>query len=350
MKVLVTGGAGFIGSTLIRALVREGHSVINVDALTYAADLRGTEIVAQSENYILEKIDIRSLVDVTRVITNHKPDSVVHLAAESHVDRSIDSPLAFIETNVLGTANLLEASRNYWNSIGKPSSFRFHHVSTDEVFGSLALNSFDRFVESTPYAPRSPYAASKASSDHLVRAWNHTYGLPIVVSNCSNNYGPYQFPEKLIPLVVLRCVTGSSVPVYGDGSNVRDWLFVEDHANALITVMRRGRVGCSYNIGGGSELSNLNIVRKICDILDRLRPLRSGDSYHKLITFVEDRPGHDKRYSVEFSLLQNELGWSPSINIDDGLELTVSWYLDNLSYYISEDGTEIFHQRLGTSV
>ncbi|WP_347100757.1 dTDP-glucose 4,6-dehydratase [Sagittula stellata] len=325
MKILVTGGAGFIGSAVVRRAIANGHEVVNVDALTYAACLENVAVVSDSSGYVFEHADIRDCDALNRIFETHKPDAVMHLAAESHVDRSIDGPKSFIETNICGTFNLLEAARKYWASQGKPETFRFHHISTDEVFGSLGVTG--KFTEDTPYDPRSPYSASKASSDHLVRAWHETYGLPIILTNCSNNYGPYHFPEKLIPVVILNALHGKLIPIYGNGSNVRDWLYVEDHAEALLLVVRNGEIGRSYNIGGENELSNLELVQSICDILDRLRP--KTDSYAEQITFVADRPGHDMRYAIDPTRIREELGWRPSVTVEEGLERTVRWYLDN---------------------
>ena len=332
MKILVTGGAGFIGSAVVRLAISRGHTIINVDALTYAACLENIATVSQNPLYKFEKVDIRDRDDLDRMFLKYGPDLVMHLAAESHVDRSIDAPADFIETNITGTFNMLEAARKYWNAKGKPNTFRFHHISTDEVFGSLPANKTIQFTENTAYDPRSPYAASKASADHLVRAWHETYGLPVVITNCSNNYGPFHFPEKLIPVVILNALADKPLPIYGDGENVRDWLFVEDHANALLLVVEKGQVGRSYNIGGENELSNLELVNKICEILDRMRP-RSGGRYADLITFVPDRPGHDERYAIDPSRMQRELGWRPSVTIDEGLEFTVCWYLDNETWW-----------------
>ena len=289
MKILVTGGAGFIGSAVVRLAVSRGHEVVNLDALTYAACLENVAPVADSPLYAFEQADIRDPEALTAIFARHKPDAVMHLAAESHVDRSIDGPGAFIETNVMGTYNMLQAARSFWEAEGRPESFRFHHISTDEVYGTLGATG--QFTEEAPYTPNSPYSASKAGSDHLVRAWHETYGLPVVLTNCSNNYGPYHFPEKLIPVVILNALAGKPLPIYGDGSNVRDWLFVEDHADALLLVLEKGALGRSYNIGGENERSNLELVQTICTILDRLRP---GETpYADLISFVTDRPGHD---------------------------------------------------------
>ena len=332
MKILVTGGAGFIGSAVVRLAISRGHTIINVDALTYAACLENIATVSQNPLYKFEKVDIRDRDDLDRMFLKYEPNLVMHLAAESHVDRSIDAPADFIETNITGTFNMLEAARKYWDAKGKPNAFRFHHISTDEVFGSLPANKTIQFTENTAYDPRSPYAASKASADHLVRAWHETYGLPVVITNCSNNYGPFHFPEKLIPVVILNALADKPLPIYGDGENVRDWLFVEDHANALLLVVEKGQVGRSYNIGGENELSNLELVNKICEILDRMRP-RSGGHYADLITFVTDRPGHDERYAIDPSRMQRELGWRPSVTIDEGLEFTVRWYLDNETWW-----------------
>ena len=332
MKILVTGGAGFIGSAVVRLAISRGQTIINVDALTYAACLENIASVSQNPLYKFEKVDIRDRDDLDRMFLKYEPDLVMHLAAESHVDRSIDAPADFIETNITGTFNMLEAARKYWDAKGKPNAFRFHHISTDEVFGSLPASKTIQFTENTAYDPRSPYAASKASADHLVRAWHETYGLPVVITNCSNNYGPFHFPEKLIPVVILNALADKPLPIYGDGANVRDWLFVEDHADALLLVLEKGQVGRSYNIGGENELSNLELVNKICEILDRMRP-RSGGRYADLITFVPDRPGHDERYAIDPSRMQRELGWRPSVTIDEGLEFTVRWYLDNETWW-----------------
>lgn len=333
MKILVTGGAGFIGSAVIRLAIGRGKSVVNVDALTYAACLENLASISDDPAYAFEHADIRDREALDRIFAEHRPDVVMHLAAESHVDRSIDGPGEFMETNILGTFNMLEAARKYWVEQGEPADFRFHHVSTDEVYGSLPVDPEVQFTEDTPYDPRSPYSASKASSDHLVRAWAETYGLPVLVTNCSNNYGPYHFPEKLIPVVTINALHGKPLPIYGDGSNVRDWLYVEDHADALLRVMERGMVGRTYNIGGENECSNLSLVTTICGILDRLRPREGGSPYADLITFVEDRPGHDARYAIDPSRIREELGWRPSVTIEQGLERTVGWYLENESWW-----------------
>ena len=332
MKILVTGGAGFIGSAVIRLAIARGHSVVNVDSLTYAACLANVASVAKHQNYSFEQVDIRNRAGLDTVFSQYSPDAVMHLAAESHVDRSIDSPDGFIDTNINGTLNMLESARSYWQASGQPTTFRFHHVSTDEVFGSLPSDSAVLFTEDTPYDPRSPYSASKASSDHLVRAWHETYGLPIVLTNCSNNYGPYHFPEKLIPVVVLNALAGKPLPIYGDGGNIRDWLYVVDHADALLLVLEEGTVGRSYNIGGENERTNLELVQTLCAILDRLQPCAIG-RYSDMIAFVADRPGHDARYAIDPSRIRNELGWRPSVTIDEGLEKTVRWYLDNEDWW-----------------
>jgi dTDP-glucose 4,6-dehydratase len=325
MKLLVTGGAGFIGSAVVRLAIARGHDVVNLDALTYAACLDNVASVAGSQHYAFEHADIRDRAALDRIFTAHRPDAVLHLAAESHVDRSIDGPTTFIETNVTGTCTLLEAARRYWHGAGRPESFRFHHVSTDEVYGSLG--SEGKFTEDTPYSPNSPYSASKASSDHLVRAWGETYGLPVLLTNCSNNYGPYHFPEKLIPVVILNALAGKPIPVYGKGENVRDWLYVEDHADALLTVLSKGVPGRSYNIGGENEARNIDIVTSICALLDAKRP--KAGQYANQITFVTDRPGHDARYAIDPQRIRSELGWCPSVTLEEGLALTVAWYLDN---------------------
>ncbi|MGV6875740.1 dTDP-glucose 4,6-dehydratase [Pseudochelatococcus sp. B33] len=343
MKILVTGGAGFIGSAVVRLAVACGHSVVNVDALTYAACLDNVASVADSSLYAFERVDIRDRSNLDRVFATHEPDAVMHLAAESHVDRSIDGPSVFIETNIVGTYNLLEAARSYWAGKDKPPAFRFHHVSTDEVFGSLGETG--QFTEETPYDPRSPYSASKAASDHLVRAWHETYGLPTVLTNCSNNYGPYHFPEKLIPVTILNALAGKPIPVYGQGSNVRDWLYVEDHADALLLVLGEGRVGSSYNVGGENEYRNIDVVRALCAILDRKRP--TGRSYAEQITFVKDRPGHDARYAIDPTRIREELGWRPSVTLEEGLDRTVQWYLDNESWWRPLQERHGVGQRLG---
>lgn len=329
MKLLVTGGAGFIGSAVVRLAIGRGHEVVNLDALTYAACLENVASVAGSNLYSFEHADIRDRAALDRIFAVHKPDAVMHLAAESHVDRSIDGPADFIATNILGSFNMLEAARSYWATAGRPAGFRFHHISTDEVFGSLGPTG--QFTETTPYDPRSPYSASKASSDHLVRAWAETYGLPVVMTNCSNNYGPFHFPEKLVPVVILNALAGRPIPVYGAGDNVRDWLYVEDHADALLLVLQKGVLGRSYNIGGENERSNIDLVRTICAVLDRLRP--KAAPYAEQITFVTDRPGHDARYAIDPTRIRTELGWRPSVTVEQGLERTVQWYLDNEAWW-----------------
>lgn len=345
MKLLVTGGAGFIGSAVVRLAVSRGAEVVNLDALTYAACLDNVATVADSPLYAFEQADIRDRAALDRIFVAHRPDAVMHLAAESHVDRSIDGPGDFIETNVTGTFNMLEAARKYWTEAGRPESFRFHHISTDEVYGSLGTTG--KFTEDTPYDPRSPYSASKAASDHLVRAWHETYGLPVLVTNCSNNYGPFHFPEKLVPVVILNALGGKPLPIYGDGSNVRDWLFVEDHADALLLVLDKGEIGRSYNIGGENERSNLELVRTICAILDEKRPKAQG-SYADQITFVEDRPGHDARYAIDPTRIREELGWCPSVTVEEGLERTVQWYLDNETWWRALLDRKGVGERLGT--
>ena len=345
MKLLVTGGAGFIGSAVVRLAVSRGHEVVNLDALTYAACLDNVAPVSDSPLYAFEQADIRDRAALDRIFAEHAPDAVMHLAAESHVDRSIDGPGTFIETNVMGTFQMLEAARAYWMAAGKPESFRFHHISTDEVFGSLGAEG--QFTETTPYDPRSPYSASKAGSDHLVRAWHETYGLPVVLTNCSNNYGPYHFPEKLIPVVILNALAGKPLPIYGKGENIRDWLYVEDHADALLLVVERGELGRSYNIGGENERTNLELVRTLCAILDAKRPRESG-SYADLITFVADRPGHDARYAIDPARIREELGWRPSVTVEEGLEKTVQWYLDNEAWWRPLQQRAGVGQRLGT--
>jgi dTDP-glucose 4,6-dehydratase len=346
MKLLVTGGAGFIGSAVVRLAMSRGHQVVNVDALTYAACLDNVAMVADSPDYAFEQVDIRDRAALDAVFAKHQPDAVMHLAAESHVDRSIDGPADFIETNVTGTFNMLEAARTYWTAQGKPEGFRFHHISTDEVFGSLLNDPSIKFTEDTPYDPRSPYSASKASSDHLVRAWHETYGLPVVLTNCSNNYGPYHFPEKLIPVIILNALAGKALPIYGDGSNIRDWLYVEDHADALLLVVEKGAVGRSYNIGGENERTNLELVKTLCAILDRKRPKETG-SYADQITFVTDRPGHDARYAIDPSRIREELGWRPSVTVEEGLAQTVAWYLDNERWWRALQDRHGVGERLG---
>jgi dTDP-glucose 4,6-dehydratase len=330
MKILVTGGAGFIGSALVRHLIQDSaHEVLVLDKLTYAGVLESLDAVANNPRYRFVQGDICDAVLFSSLLTEFQPDVIAHLAAESHVDRSIDGPAEFIQTNVVGTFTMLQQALDYWRGLPaeQRASFRFHHISTDEVFGSLGDEGF--FVETTPYDPRSPYSASKASSDHLVRAWGHTYGLPVLVTNCSNNYGPYHFPEKLIPLIVIRALAGEPLPVYGDGGNVRDWLFVEDHARALRTVFERGEPGETYNIGGNAERRNIEVVRAICAELDHCHPREDGKSYAEQITFVADRPGHDQRYAIDAAKIRTELGWEPEVSFEEGVAATVRWYLDH---------------------
>ena len=343
MKILVTGGAGFIGSAVVRLAVARGHDVVNLDALTYAACLDNVASVAGSPHYAFEQADIRDRAALDRVLAAHQPDAIMHLAAESHVDRSIDGPGDFIDTNVTGTFNLLEAARAYWTRAGKPDGFRFHHISTDEVFGSLGATG--QFTEETPYAPNSPYSASKAASDHLVRAWHETYGLPVVLTNCSNNYGPFHFPEKLIPVVILNAFAGKPIPVYGTGTNVRDWLYVEDHADALLTVLAKGQLGRSYNIGGENEARNIDLVQMICALLDDMHP--QGAPHDRLITFVTDRPGHDARYAIDPSRIRTELGWRPSVTLEEGLRRTVQWFLQNEAWWRALQSRAGVGERLG---
>ncbi len=344
--VIVTGGAGFIGSAVVRQVIQKTDvTVVNVDALTYAGNLESLSSVTNNPRYYFEHVDIRNRTEVERIFQQYKPDAVMHLAAESHVDRSIDGPAEFIETNIVGTYTLLEAARQYWQDSG---SFIFHHVSTDEVYGSLGEEGL--FSETTPYQPSSPYSASKASSDHLVRAWHHTYGLPVVITNCSNNYGPYQFPEKLIPLVILNATEGKPIPIYGKGDNVRDWLYVDDHATALRQVMENGQVGETYNIGGHNEKTNLEVVRRICEILDDLLPNSEYRPHADLITFVDDRPGHDQRYAIDASKIDAELGWRPDETFDSGLRKTVQWYLDNQSWCSHVQDGSYAGERLGLEV
>ena len=346
MKLLITGGAGFIGSAVVRRAIAAGHSVVNLDALTYAACLDNVASVADHPNYAFLEADICDRSALDTAFADHAPDAVMHLAAESHVDRSIDGPGTFIETNVMGTFHLLEATRAFWTRQGRPEGFRFHHISTDEVYGSLGPTG--QFTEETPYDPRSPYSASKAASDHLVRAWHETYGLPVVLTNCSNNYGPYHFPEKLIPVVILNALAGKPLPIYGDGSNVRDWLYVEDHADALLLVAEKGAIGRSYNIGGENERTNLELVQTLCAILDKKRPKNTG-SYADQITFVTDRPGHDARYAIDPARIREELGWRPSVTVEEGLERTVDWYLENTAWWQALQDRTGVGKRLGTA-
>jgi dTDP-glucose 4,6-dehydratase len=336
-KILVTGGAGFIGSAVVRHLVATHFHAINVDKLTYAGNLDSLAGVSDNPHYVFERADIIDRAEISRILAAHQPDAIMHLAAESHVDRSIDGPGEFIETNIVGTYSLLEAVRSYWTLLpeARKQAFRFHHISTDEVYGDLH-GTDDLFLETTPYAPSSPYSASKAASDHLVRAWQRTYGLPTIVTNCSNNYGPYHFPEKLIPHMILNALHGKPLPVYGDGQQVRDWLYVEDHARALTEVLTKGEVGETYNIGEHNEQKNLHVIHTICDLLEELAPDRKVDGlarYRDLITFVKDRPGHDVRYAIDASKIKRDLGWYPQETFDSGMRKTVQWYLDNEAWW-----------------
>ncbi|EOL8946263.1 dTDP-glucose 4,6-dehydratase [Cronobacter dublinensis] len=350
-RFLVTGGAGFIGSAVVRHLIQNtDHAVLVVDKLTYAGNLGSLAPVAQDARFVFEQVDICDAQNLDRLFTQFQPDVVMHLAAESHVDRSIDGPAAFIETNIVGTYTLLEAARRYWSTLGdaQKAEFRFHHISTDEVYGDLhGLDDF--FTETTPYAPSSPYSASKAGSDHLVRAWRRTYGLPTLVTNCSNNYGPYHFPEKLIPLTILNALAGKPLPVYGNGQQIRDWLYVEDHARALCLVATQGEVGETYNIGGHNEQKNLDVVETICALLEELAPQKPAGvgAYRSLITFVQDRPGHDLRYAIDASKIERELGWRPQETFESGMRKTVQWYLDNETWWKQVQDGSYQGQRLG---
>lgn len=376
MKLLITGGAGFIGSAVIRHLIANtSDEVVNLDKLTYAGNLESLAEVSDSERYRFEQVDICSRAELDRVLASHEPDAIMHLAAESHVDRSIDGPADFIETNIVGTYTLLEATRQYWQAMepGKKANFRFHHISTDEVYGDLShpneqprdeaatvnvgrieqseirhQDALPLFTETTPYTPSSPYSASKASSDHLVRAWHRTYGLPVLVTNCSNNYGPYHFPEKLIPLVILNALEGKPLPVYGKGDQIRDWLYVEDHARALYKVVTEGKPGETYNVGGHNEKQNLEVVHTLCDILQELHPQEMP--YRELITYVKDRPGHDMRYAIDASKIQKELGWVPEETFETGIRKTVQWYLDNLDWCKRVQDGSYQRERLGAAI
>jgi len=334
VKILVTGGAGFIGSAVIRHIISNTQdAVVNVDKLTYAGNLESLADVSSSARYTFERVDVCDRAEVERLLRQHQPDAIMHLAAESHVDRSISGPAEFIQTNIIGTYTLLEAARHYWSVLdeGRKSRFRFHHISTDEVYGDLESPD-ELFTETTPYQPSSPYSASKASSDHLVRAWARTYGLPVLVTNCSNNYGPYHFTEKLIPLVILNALEGKALPIYGSGNQVRDWLYVEDHARALYKVVTEGVVGETYNIGGHNEKQNIEVVQALCALLDELRPDSIYCPHANLITYVQDRPGHDQRYAIDASKIQRELGWSPEETFETGIRKTVQWYLTNIDW------------------
>nr|WP_275138651.1 dTDP-glucose 4,6-dehydratase [Vibrio furnissii] len=349
---MVTGGAGFIGSAVIRhILAKTKDSVINVDALTYAGNLESLPGAEENPRYVFEHVDITNLEALSRVFNEHKPDAVMHLAAESHVDRSIDGPAAFIQTNVIGTYNMLEAARAYWNQLDERAkqAFRFHHISTDEVYGDLE-GTDDLFTETTSYEPSSPYSASKASSDHLVRAWLRTYGLPTIVTNCSNNYGPYHFPEKLIPLMILNALAGKPLPVYGNGMQIRDWLFVEDHARALYKVVTEGKVGETYNIGGHNEKANIEVVSTICELLEEFVPNKPDgvNLYKDLITYVKDRPGHDVRYAIDAAKIERELGWKPQETFESGIRKTVEWYLNNKTWWSRVLDGSYSMERLGT--
>lgn len=353
MKILVTGGAGFIGSAVIRHIIRNtGDSVVNLDKLTYAGNLESLADVSGSLRYAFEKVDICDRAGLERVFRDHQPDAVMHLAAESHVDRSIDGAAAFIETNMVGTYTLLEATRAYWNALdeNKKAQFRFHHISTDEVYGDLE-DPAELFTESTSYDPSSPYSASKASSDHLVHAWRRTYGLPTLVTNCSNNYGPYHFPEKLIPLMILNALDGKPLPVYGKGNQVRDWLYVEDHARALYKVLTEGKIGETYNIGGHNEKQNLEVVKTICALLEELAPAKPAgvECYESLITYVTDRPGHYQRYAIDAAKIQHELGWIPLESFESGVRKTVQWYLDNIEWGRHVQDGSYQRERLGAA-
>jgi len=350
MRILVTGGAGFIGSALVRNLIANSdHEVLVYDKLTYAGVLASLEPAAGSNRYQFIQGDIADAEAVAAAIDGFKPEVIAHLAAESHVDRSIDGPGEFIHTNVVGTFVMLQQALGYYRSLSDAdkAAFRFHHISTDEVFGSLGDEGF--FTETTPYDPRSPYSASKASSDHLVRAWGHTYGLPVLVTNCSNNYGPYHFPEKLVPLIILRALAGDPLPVYGDGSNVRDWLFVDDHARALQAVFERGAPGETYNVGGNAERRNIDVVHAICSVLDQVKPRADGKPYADQITYVTDRPGHDQRYAIDAAKIRNDLGWEPSVTFEEGIARTVRWYLDNQPWWQAILDGRYSTQRLGVS-
>lgn len=358
LNILVTGGAGFIGSAVIRHLINDtDHHVVNLDKLTYAGNLESLASISNSSRYTFEQVDICNATEVQRVLAQHQPDIIMHLAAESHVDRSIDGPAEFMHTNIIGTYTLLEAARAYWNTLPetRKNIFRFHHISTDEVYGDLPhpsdLPNAQKylFTETTPYAPSSPYSASKASSDHLVRAWQRTYGLPTLITNCSNNYGPYHFPEKLIPLVILNALEGKPLPIYGKGDQIRDWLYVEDHAHALVVVATKGKIGETYNIGGHNEKTNMEVVQTICSILDELAPSKSATTYSSQITHVTDRPGHDRRYAIDATKIKNDLDWIPKETFETGLKKTVQWYLNNQEWCQRVQNGSYQRERLGTS-
>jgi dTDP-glucose 4,6-dehydratase len=356
MKILITGGAGFIGSAVVRHIIQNTQdSVVNLDKLTYAGNLESLTEVSSNDRYSFEQVDICNAVELERVFQQYQPEAVMHLAAESHVDRSIDGPAEFIQTNIVGTYTLLEAARSYWNQLGqeKKNAFRFHHISTDEVYGDLE-GPEDLFTEETPYAPSSPYSASKASSDHLVRAWLRTYGFPTIVTNCSNNYGPYHFPEKLVPLVILNALEGKPLPIYGKGNQVRDWLYVEDHARALYRVVTEGEIGETYNIGGHNEKKNIQVVQTICELLEELVPdnenaksTQNKEGFKGLITYVEDRPGHDIRYAIDATKIEKELNWSPQETLETGMKKTVQWYLNNTEWAVRVQDGSYQRKRLG---
>ena len=351
MRILLTGGAGFIGSAVVRHIIKNtDDEVLNLDKLTYAGNLESLVNITDNERYAFEQVDICDADKLKRVFAEHQPDVVMHLAAESHVDRSIDGPDQFIKTNIVGTYNLLEVARAYWTTLpeNRKQNFRFHHISTDEVYGDLE-GTTDLFTETTSYAPSSPYSASKASSDHLVRAWQRTYGFPTLITNCSNNYGPYHFPEKLIPLVILNALDGKDLPIYGKGNQIRDWLYVEDHARALYKVVTEGIVGETYNIGGHNEKQNIEVVKTICQILDELQPKADAQAYESLITFVKDRPGHDLRYAIDASKIANDLGWTPEESFESGIRKTVEWYLNNLEWCRRVQDGSYQRERLGAN-
>lgn len=352
MNILITGGAGFIGSAVVRHIIKNtNHDVLNIDKLTYAGNLESLKEVENNTRYQFKQIDICDAEALEQAFVDFQPHLIMHLAAESHVDRSIDGPAEFITTNIVGTYTLLEAARQYWQNLNdsEKSKFRFHHISTDEVYGDLE-GTTDLFTESTAYAPSSPYSASKASSDHLVRAWHRTYGFPVIITNCSNNYGPYHFPEKLIPLVILNALEGKELPVYGTGNQIRDWLYVEDHARALYKVVTEGNIGETYNIGGHNEKQNIDVVRTICQILDEIKPQANAAPYENLITFVKDRPGHDLRYAIDASKIKHDLGWVPDETFETGIRQTVEWYLDNLDWCHRVQDGSYQRERLGAEV